>query len=155
MKRMRRVTLLVLLATVLSAVAGRAEEHPDFSGTWKLSGERSVPPSTGDVTLVILHQGPVLSVETTMVRGSAAARHALQRYTIDGKPSVSTGADGDEFHTSVVWDRHSLVFSIEEHEDGRILPAKETWSLIESGSVLQRVRVRPGVANQNLVYLRR
>ncbi len=152
---MRRATLLVVLATLLGVVAGRAQEHPDFSGTWKLSGERSVPPRIGDVTLAIVHQGTMLSVETTMVRGSAAARHALQRYTVDGKTSVSTGADGDEFHSSIVWERQSLVFTIEEHEDGRILPAKETWSLVEDGSVLQRVRERPGAANQTLVYLRR
>ena len=52
----------------------------------------------------------------------------MQRYTTDGKVSMSTGADGDEFHTSVVWKESSLVFSIEEHEDGRILLSRETWT---------------------------
>ena len=31
------------------------------------------------------------------------ARHALQRYTTDGVESKSIGADGDEYHSSVVF----------------------------------------------------
>ena len=31
---------------------------------------------------------------------------------------------------------------VEEHEDGRILLAKETWTLIDNGAELQRVRER-------------
>jgi hypothetical protein len=56
--------------------------------------------------------------------------------------SISTGTDGDEFHTSVIWKDSSLVFSIEEHEDGRILQSKETWSLIEDA---QRFRERANI----------
>jgi hypothetical protein len=58
---------------------------------------------------------PDLTVETTILRDSGAARHALQHYTTDGKSSISTGADGDEFHTCVVWSGQGLVFSVEEH----------------------------------------
>jgi hypothetical protein len=36
--------------------------------------------------------------------------------------------------------RSSLIFSIEEHEDGRILHLEERWSLIENGATLQGIR---------------
>jgi hypothetical protein len=79
----------------------------------------------------------------------------MQRYSTDGKTSVSTGADGDEFHTSIVWNGQSLVFSVEEHENGRILLSKETWTLLENGAVLQRVRGPSGGGEkQTLIYTR-
>lgn len=138
----RRASLVALLAAL--AFVGRAEDHPDFSGTWR----------SGDVTLRIDHHDPLLTVETNILRDSGAPRHALQHYTVDGKVSVSTGADGDEFHTSVVWDGQGLTFSIEEHEDGRILLSTERWTLLENGKELQRVRERSSGEKRTLLYLR-
>ena len=113
---------------------------PNFSGVWKQSNERCVPKRTGDIVLHIEHRGSDLTVETTMLRGSAPPRHAVQHYTTDGITSVSTGVDGDEFHTSIVWSGQSLAFSVKEHEDGRVIPSKETWTLIENGNALRRSR---------------
>ena len=56
---------------------------------------------------------------------------------------VWTGADGDEFYTPVVWKDSSLIFSIEEHEDGRIFLSTETWQLIDHHSALDRSLERP------------
>jgi hypothetical protein len=67
---------------------------------------------------------------------------------------VSTGADGDKFNSSVVWKNSSLVFSIEEHEDGRILQSKETWLVIEEGATLERIRERPNGEKQTLFFRR-
>jgi hypothetical protein len=147
-----QITLIAILAVF--ALGGRADTRPNFSGTWKQSNERCLPKRTGDVTLQIDDHDSRLSVETTILRGSAPARHALQHYTIDGKVSVSTGADGDEFHTSITWNGASLVFAVEEHEDGRILLSKETWTLKENATVLERVRERSdGGEKQTLIYL--
>jgi hypothetical protein len=55
---------------------------------------------------------------------------------------------------SVVWKDSSLVFSIEEHEDGRILLSKETWSVIEDGATLERIRERPNGEKQTLFFRR-
>jgi hypothetical protein len=155
----RRMFLGLLLAVLMAPRGICAQPNPDFSGTWKQSNERSMPKRMGDVTLDIDHRDPELTVETTILRGSAPARHAVQRYTTDGKVSISTGTDGDEFHTSIVWSGQSLIFSVEEHEDGRILLSKETWTLIENGAALQRVRegvnASPdGAGKQTLIYLR-
>jgi hypothetical protein len=107
--------LVLLLAGVMDP-SGICLPNTDFSGTWKQSNERSTPSRTGNVILQIDHRDPDITVETTILHGSAASRHALQHYTPDGKTSVSTGVDKDEFRTSVVWSGQSLVFSVEEHE---------------------------------------
>lgn len=148
-----RILLVLLLLSATSGIAF-AQGTTDFSGLWKQDNDRSQPRRNGDVTLRIEHRDPVFTVETAISRNAASSRHALQKYTTDGKVSVSTGADGDRFNTSVVWKNLSLVFSIEEHEDGRILLSKETWTLIEDGATLERVREHPNGEKQTLFYRR-
>jgi hypothetical protein len=106
------------------------------------------------VRLRIEQRDPELTVETSISPDSGPPRHAIQKYTTDGKVSISTGADGDEFHTSITRKGSTLVFSIEEHEDGRIIKSTETWSVIEDGAGLKRVRERPDGEKQILVYRR-
>jgi hypothetical protein len=143
------LTMLLLIAPGICSAA-----NPNFSGTWKQSNERSTPARKGDVTLYIDYGDSQLTVETTMVRSSGAPRHALQHYTMDGKPSVSTGADGDEFHTAVTRRGPALVFSVEEHEDGRVILSQETWTLIENGAALERRRERAGGTQDVIIYVR-
>jgi hypothetical protein len=151
----RRLFLGWLPALLLASTGICSPTNPNFSGTWKESNERCTPKRTGDVTLHIDHRDPDLIVETTGLRSSGPPRHAVQSYSTDGKTSVSTGADGDEFHTSVTRSGPSLVFAVEEHEDGRILLSKETWPLLENGAVLQRVRAPSGGGEkQTLIYTR-
>ena len=133
-------------------MAVRAEAGPEFSGLWRQDNARSQPKRSGEVRLRIEHHDPELTVETTIVPDSGKPRHALQNYTTDGKISISTGADGDEFHTSVVWKDASLILSIEEHEDGVILVSRETWSLIDDGTTLRRVRERANGEKLLLFY---
>jgi len=151
----RRFLLAVGLVAVFASQLLPAQSLPSFSGVWKQSNDRSQPARKGNVTLKIDHHDPELTVETTILRGSEAPRVAKQRFTTDGKPSTTTGADGDEFVTSVAWKGTELIFSVEEHEDGRTIRSSETWSLIEDGAALKRVRERSdGTQKQTLIYLR-
>jgi hypothetical protein len=149
-------TMRIFLCTLaMAAAAAWPQGTPDFSGTWKQDNDRCQPRRRGDVALRIEQRDHALTVETTMTNSSGSSRHAEQKYTTDGKVSVSTGADGDEFHTAVVWKDSSLIFTIEEHEDGRILRSKETWTLIENGAALQRVREPLDKGEkQTLIYTR-
>jgi hypothetical protein len=156
---MKRLLFLGLLTTLPLALAGICfPQKPTFSGTWKQSSELCVPKRTDDVIRHIDHHGSDLVVETTILRSSGPPRHAVQRYRTDGSTSVSTGADGDEFHTSVVWKDQSLMFSIEEHEDGHVIISNETWTLIENESELRVDREYPDVSTDRtrvtLIYLR-
>jgi hypothetical protein len=144
-----RIRLSMFLLLAVAAATAWPQTLPDFSGVWKQDNDRCQPKRSGDVTLHIEHHDPDLTVETSISHGSLNSRHAVQKYTTDGRTSVSTGADGDEFHTTVVWQGSSLVFTIEEHEDGRILHSQETWSLIENGATLERTR-----GQQILIYRR-
>jgi hypothetical protein len=148
-----RIFLGILLLLTIAGVAC-SQKTPVFSGVWKQDGDRCRPKRTGDVTLDLDDRNPRLEVKTSISQASESPRHADQEYTTDGKVSVSTGADGDEFHTSVVWQEASLVFSIEEHEDGRILLSHETWSLIDDGATLERARDRADGQKQVLFYRR-
>ena len=148
-----RTFLCVLLLSTAAAVAW-SQGTPDFSGLWKQDNDRCQPKRNGDVTLRIEHHGPELTVETSISGNTTRSRRAVQKYTTDGKVSASTGADGDEFNTSVVWKDSSLVFSIEEHEDGRILQSRETWSVIDDGATIERIRERPNGEKQTLFFRR-
>ena len=157
---MRRRSLLGLITAFLLAPAGFCSPpKPDFSGTWKQSNERCVPKRTGNVIRHIDERGSDLIVETTIFQSAGPPRHAQQSYSTDGRTSVSTGADGDEFHTSILWNGESLVFSIEEHEGGRVILSKEIWTLLENGAALRIDRTTmaaPGAEarKQTLIYLR-
>jgi len=142
------------LLVIAIAVFGLAADGPlpDFSGTWKQSNEQCSPKRSGDVTLKIEHRDPKLVVETT-AKGRVE-RHALQRYTTDGAESTSTGADGDEFHSSAVWKDGRLVFDITEIEDGKRLKSNEIWSLTDEGRSLKRVRRTEKAGEQTLIYVR-
>jgi hypothetical protein len=123
---------------------------PNFSGSWKQSNDECLPKRTGDVTLRIRHQDPELVIETTSK--GIIPRHALQRYTTDGEESKSTGADGDEFHSRVVWKDGTLVFDIVEIEGGKRLKSIEVWSLTEGGRELKRLRRNEKAGEQTLIY---
>lgn len=150
-----RIWAIALFLLSTAGVTSWPQAAPDFSGLWKQDNDRCQPKRNGEVTLRIERNGPQFTVETTILRGSLNSRHAVQKYSTDGTVSVSTGADGDEFHTSIVWSGPSLVFSIEEHEDGRIILSRETWTLIDNGAALERVREpADGGEKQTLIYLR-
>jgi hypothetical protein len=148
-----RVLMCTLMLTAIP-VAVRAHTAPDFSGLWTQENDRCEPKRSGDVTMLVEQNGSEFTVETSIARGLRDSRRAVQKYTLDGKVSISTGTDGDEFHTSVAWKNSSLIFSIEEHEDGRILRSKETWSLIDDGTTLQRTREHPD-GDKQVLYFRR
>ncbi|AEU35798.1 hypothetical protein [Granulicella mallensis] len=124
----------------LCVLPAYAQAHPDFSGLWKQDNAHSIPARSGDTTLRIEHHDPELTVETTTLRTLLPKQHALQHYTTDGKESVTTGADGDSFHTQIAWRDQALVFTIVEHEDGRIIDTTEIWSLADNGNTLKRIR---------------
>jgi hypothetical protein len=142
--------ILIAIAALSLLAEGTA---PDFTGVWKQNNEECSPKRTGDVTLNIRHRDPELLMETTSK--GRTVKHALQRYTTDGLESKSTGADGDEFHSMVVWKDGSLIFDIVEIEDGKRLKSTEIWSLIGGGMTLKRLRRTAKSGGQMLIYSRK
>jgi hypothetical protein len=155
MTAMHRTAFVVLLTMFLAVSSALAEAAPNFTGTWKLSGEQCEPKRPGDVTLLIDHRHPVLTITTRLRKASSGMHEAIQRYSTDGKVSVSTGIDGDEFHTSIVSNKDGLIFDVEEHEDGRIIVSRESWTFTDVGATIGRVRDRPASNEKQIfIYLR-
>ena len=154
MRKLGSGFVIGIAAVTIFGISARAQLVSEFAGIWKQDNERCQPKRDGDVTLQIEENGSRLTVETSVSGGSKRKRQATQSYTTDGKTSISTGADGDQFHTAVIRKAADLVFSIEEHEDGRILRSLETWSLIDNGQTLERVRERAGGETQLLFFRR-
>jgi len=147
----RRMMNLLLIAAVTFGLAAGAP-MPDFSGTWKLSNEQSSPKRTGDVTLRIEHRDPELIVETSRTVGPRGMLCSATRRT--GRSRNPSAADGDEFHSTVVWNDGTLVFDIVEIEDGKRLQSTELWSLTDGGMTLKRVRRTRKAGEQTLIYVR-
>ena len=146
--------LLAFFLLLAAATTASSEGTPNFSGVWKLDKDRCQPKRNDDITLRIERHDPEFTFETLISRNFASSRHEIQEYTTDGNVTVSTGADRDGFKTPVVWMGSSLFFSIGEREDGRILQSKETWSVIDDGATLKRMRERPNGDKQTPFFRR-
>jgi hypothetical protein len=150
----RRETLL-FIAGLLFVTQLQAQSHPDLTGSWKQNNDRCVPRQHGEATITITIHDPKLTVEIDSVYGQAPRSHAVKDYNTDGKPAVMKDSEGDEIDTTVAWRDQSLVFSTDEHEDGKIKHSEEVWTLIDNGTALERVRkgFRAG-QTQTLIYVR-
>jgi hypothetical protein len=139
--------------------AGPIHARSNLSGTWQQNNERSIPPprnKTHSYKMTVQASEKVLRVR--VVANSGHAERTLDlNYEIGGKELVYTGIDGDEYHSKVHWDGDSLIFTTVEHERGRLIPSQETWTLIDSGNSLQRVKVSgaPGEESKNVYVLER
>lgn len=128
-----------------------------LSGTWQQINERCIPPprnkaSTYKMTLEA--SGKALRVRAIANDGHNERSLDLN-YEIGGKELVYTGIDGDEYHSQVQWDGDLLVFTTVEHERGRLISSQETWTLIDSGKSLQRVKVSADQESKRVYVLER
>jgi negative regulator of sigma E activity len=137
---LRNVFLCVLS---FSAIAW-SQDKPNFSGTWKQNMEKSSTKSSWLKSYVnkIEQTDTTLKVTTTTV-GDRGERTYDRTYTI-GKEETSKGSDGDEFTTTVKFDKSSLMFDTVEKERGTNLTSHETWTLSPDGKTLTKVLKRSG-----------
>lgn len=138
---------------------GPVDARLKLSGTWQQNNDRSIPPPRNKAhsyKMTVEASDKALRVRIIANNGHAE-RNLDLNYEIGGRELVYTGIDGDEYHTKVHWDDDSLVFTTVEHERGRLIPSDETWTLIDSGNSLQRVKVSSarGEESKNVYVLER
>ncbi len=138
---------------------GPVNARSNLSGTWQQNNERSIPPlrnKTHRYKMTVEASNEIVRVRVTSNNGHGE-RNLDLTYQIGGKELVYTGMDGDEYHSKVHWDGGSLVFTTVEHERGRLIPSEETWTLLDSGNSLQRVKVSsaPGQESKSVYVLER
>ena len=76
-----RFYLSVLLFSAIT-IAARPQSAPDFSGLWIQDNDRCQPKRSGNVTLLIEHHDPELTITTSISHDSGLAA-CDQQYTID------------------------------------------------------------------------
>jgi hypothetical protein len=130
---MRRSLAIALLASAILL----AQEHPNFSGIWKLSLEESdFAGKTGpkSKTETIDHKDPSLTekVEQETANGSQTGTY---RYTIDGHLSSNT-AMGEQTDSVAKWDGQDLVIHTSAHGKSNGTGFDDRWTLSLDGSML-------------------
>jgi len=98
--------LFCVLTLLFAAVALFGEDHPNFTGTWKLNVQKSETGGSGVTELVVDvdHKDPVFKYT---VKGSAGGQQfeESETFTTDGKPS----RDSHGILVKTTWDGPSLV----------------------------------------------
>jgi hypothetical protein len=138
----KRIALLLLLM----AAGLCAQTRPDFNGLWRQNNERCTPKRTSsgfDYSNRIAQSDLDLKV-TTITKGDRGERSYDRAYKTDGSEQISKDAEGDEFHTRVSWELDKLVFDTVEKDRAGTITTTETWTLIDSGKTLKKVRRTSG-----------
>ena len=151
------VVLLSLSSYPLPSSGMGGEAKLGMAGTWQQNNERCVPPPRNksySYKMTVELSDNILRVHITSNNGHGERQNAFT-YEIGGKELVYIGSDGDEFHARVHWDGDALVFDIVEHEGVRLIRSRDTWTLIDSGKSLQRVRESPDERSRAIYVLER
>src|SRR5262245_29871235 len=94
------LSMRTLILTLLLAFTSSAQNHPNFSGTWKQDNSRSTsrPGSTIQYSNKVDHKDPKLSVTTIFgANGDRKESSYTRDYTIGGPATVTNDREGDRF----------------------------------------------------------
>lgn len=123
-----------LFSVLLLAGTLAAEDHPNFSGKWKLNVQKSETGGSGLTELVVDvdHKDPVF---TYTVKGMAGGQQIEQSetFTTDGKPSH----DSQGLTVTASWDGPSLVAVGTAGDGSLVYMARLTLS--DDGKTITRV----------------
>lgn len=139
---MRRTLLFLVLAVFIPAAGAAAQDHPDFSGTWKINLIKSdAPPGRGgqqvdmsNLTLTITQTAESITLVQT---GLGPDRTST--YYLDGRESTNAAMRGEMKSTST-WDGDQLVTegssTMQTPNGERTITLKEVRSLSEDGKTM-------------------
>jgi hypothetical protein len=139
---MRRTLLFLALAAMLPATGSLAQDHPDFSGTWKINLIKSdAPPgrggqqmNMGDLTLTITQTAEALTIVQ-----SGMGPERTSTYYLDGRESTNPAMRGEMKSTST-WDGAQLVTSgaatMQTPNGERSFTMKEVRTLSKDGKTM-------------------
>ena len=126
--------LFFLLITLFAAVTLFAEDHPNFTGKWKLNIQKSETNGSGLTELIVDvdHKDPVFKYT---VKGTAGGQQFEQSesFTTDGNPS----RDSHGLMVKASWDGPSLV-AVGTADDGSMVYLSKL-TLSDDGKTFTRV----------------
>jgi len=139
---MMRSALLFGLALTLAAGTATAQDHPDFSGSWKLNLIKSdATPGRGgqmgaprEVTITISQTAEMLTLEQSMGENTMKSM-----YYLDGRESTNAGRRG-ETKSTAKWDGKNLVIqgtsTFEGPNGAMTIKTKEVRTLSDDGKTM-------------------
>jgi len=140
---MRRILLFLALAAIVSAAGATAQDHPDFSGTWKINVIKSdaAPAGRGgqqmdmsNLTLTITQTAELLTIVQ-----SGLGPERTTTYYLDGRESTNAAMRGEMKSTSK-WDADKLVTdgsaTMQTPNGERTVTIKEVRTLSKDGKTL-------------------
>ncbi len=146
-----------LLACLLLSAAGAAQEHPIFSGNWKLNLEKSnfgaIPPPDS-LTYSIQHDGATLLLDYNQ-----DGKKAHLEFITDGQERVTDSNPDSEIWTRVYWAGPVLVFDARDKarpaHESRGIKWTSRWTLSDDGKTLaiqKHLSVPQGETEQKLIF---
>lgn len=141
-------SLLALTALALTAVPLAAQAHPDLSGTWVLSIEKSqfgAAPAPQSRTDVIDHKDPALTIARTQVTPAGEVTSNLV-FAVDGQPHRNKLGQG-EMTSVLTWEGEELVMSSTLPTPQGEVTIVDRYRVSEDGKTLTQHR-RLSVAGQ-------
>ena len=143
---MTRLLALTIAAVLGAAPAATAQQHPGFSGTWKLNTEKSDAPgqfgggpgaqaARQNLVVTIVQSADSLVITQTV---GGQGRTIVQYF--DGKPHTGPGARGGEMTSTSRWDRGALVsegsMNMDTPRGAMAVTFKETRTLSADGKTM-------------------
>lgn len=132
MKRILSIVSIVPAAVILASLAAAAQDKPDFTGTWKLSGEAPTPFTPTQI--VITKDATLLTVTTTGEMGEFRTN-----YKLDGTPGPSPMEfQGNRIDrtTRATWNESRLTLSSTSDMNGQTLEFKSVLSRGADGTMI-------------------
>jgi hypothetical protein len=118
--------VLASLAVAVTLSQATPASKPDFSGTWRMDGTRSV--SSNVAQLVIKHTASEISIETTS-GGTASTRvYPFELAPHGAKEAIAGG------HSHAYWEGTNLVTETSGNIQGQTVSYKQTRSMNAAGT---------------------
>lgn len=134
---MVRRLFLAGAGAILLSVSGLGAGRPDFSGVWKLNGDKSdfgPMPKPDKYEAKIDHKDPEMKVTTTQA-GEQGERTTDAVFSTDGKETTNKMGP-TEMKSKAKWDGSVLVIDSKLDFQGNEISINEKWNLSEDGKTV-------------------
>lgn len=141
---LKRIVVALLAVTALAGIS-TAQDHPNFSGTWKLNTAKSNAGDYGPMarTEVIIQDGSKFTEKVTSTTQMGESNYTVA-FTADGK-AVTIPPDSPQANMgqltlkdiTAVWDGTSLVVTEDLSYQGQVdISAKLTYTVSSDGKTM-------------------
>ncbi len=134
-KRHHIFPALCILAA--STLAPAADQHPDFSGEWKMNPAKSALgpiPAPTSLTRRIIQADPSLTI-TEEQKGGSGDHASTRRYTTNGS-QVTFQEDGSTVVATAAWEGNALLIRSKADAGGTTFVFVQKMTLSDDGKIL-------------------